>query len=392
MASETSSEVNLGADSVNELLRKAAKLYTEAYTAQREAMETLLPLMIDLLKEFDEEEKKLKSTQSSLSSSFASISFRSKTLRSGAATDARGRSKGKMKDSLHSQKSKSDQLLIIRDQNVEEGSKSLRQRPSAPEEDMVLRGNRSFVEIQSSTFEEPPPPPKLSVKTTSVNKKNPALVKGGSVSYQDSSLSRRTGNLSNRSSRSLSKKQLLSLFSSEKTKFLEALEIVKSKAAPSVRKFLSNGSVCGVFNPDTGDIEWKQNEFGGIFGVWDKKRRRVQWQLKENFAIYGVYNPDTEDVEFQDFYNGGVCGVYNPIQKVVEWRQVRKESIFGVWNPVKECVEWRTCKEGGIIGWFDCTEQRVVWDIEEMSGLCRVTRDYLNGGYKTYCCNFCRQK
>lgn len=345
-----------------DVIRKAKKLRTVALTASREHMEDLLPEMINLLQEFDEEEVKLK-TQTTKVKSFRR--FNSRLFDKAATKLSRS---GKRKKKLNGVGGMSDILLL----------------PTLPE--AQRSGNLGKIGLKQ---------------------KKKSHINFSKLKYADNSISSLNSNAKpkkikrtvssklNNSARSLnlldnkfSPKKHLKILITERKLFKDAIDTIRPKASPIMRRVKERGSICGIYDPLKGDIEWAENNTGGVFGVWHPIQERLIWKLDPTNSVCGVFNPKTKHIEWKTSFNGSVCGVYHPKKEKVVWFLRRGLGIFAVLNPITCKIEVKENPKGGIVGWFDYKTESVHWEVEDGSSICYVVRDYENGGYLTACSNF----
>lgn len=155
-------------------------------------------------------------------------------------------------------------------------------------------------------------------------------------------------------------------------------------------KIRLNGSVSGVYNPLSGQVEWKEMDRGGVCGVFNPRTMEVEWKSRKGFGVHGVYNELSRKVEWRYCRNGGVYGVWNPLAEEVIWKESYREGVCGVWDPVFETVIFKTFRNGCIVGWFDERERKVVWRRKERHGICVVLRSHNSEQpYISVCANFC---
>jgi hypothetical protein len=155
----------------------------------------------------------------------------------------------------------------------------------------------------------------------------------------------------------------------------QLLERVKAESATVESRDFWNGSVCGVYNPDTGQAEWDEEWHGGVYGVWNPISRKVEWMTKWHHGVAGVWNPDLRIIEWKEEWNGGVHGVWNPISRRVEWKTEWHHGVCGVWNPRTQQVEWKTHWNGGVAGYFNHQTGMVEWIEKWHHGVCLLVRD-----------------
>lgn len=345
--------VNSASDSVYngaDLIRRANKLRTAALTASRENMELLLPDMEEILKEFDEEETKLKSQigmTKSLRRFNSKVMFRAKSG-----------------------------LSIFKRRQRPRNNLRLRELPSASHKTFQTQSDsfarlrtldKSSSSMGSGLIEQHTEPQKISRNPSKTFTSTKSLALGD---------------------KDLDPKKRLKFLLCQRRKFEETLKTVRVQASPIVRKVKVKGSVCGVYHPLTGEIEWVETNGGGVFGVWNPVEKKIIWKQDVSSSVAGVFNPDTKKVEWKTVFNGSVCGVYDEIKEKVHWVTSRKIGIYTVFNPVTTEFETKDNSEGSIVGWFNFKEQKVVWDKQNEASLCCVVRDYEHGGYITACCNF----
>eukprot|EP00924_Labyrinthula_sp_SR-Ha-C_P001004 augustus_masked-scaffold_7-processed-gene-10.3-mRNA-1 protein AED:1.00 eAED:1.00 QI:0/-1/0/0/-1/1/1/0/339 len=186
------------------------------------------------------------------------------------------------------------------------------------------------------------------------------------------------------------KTNLKAEFLDTRTELARAYPDLLIKSQRVEKRKLRHGSICGIFNPLTGEVEWKQRSNGGCFGVWNPLKERIEWRQNINRAVCGVWNPDMEQIEWKDRFGGGICGVWHPIKRKIYWNTTTRGGICGVWNPYSEEIEWRTEKDAGVCGYFSPSYGGVEWIVEPDSGVCCVIKNPEGNGYITSCSNLPR--
>jgi hypothetical protein len=140
-------------------------------------------------------------------------------------------------------------------------------------------------------------------------------------------------------------------------------------ANPVETKTSSTSSICGVFNPNTGLVEWKTVWGQGLMGVYNPISKKVEWKTSSSGGVAGAYNPQTKKVEWkEETFGYSIAGVYNPRLKKVEWKSNSwgNSSVAGVYNPLTKKVEWEELHNSGVAGYFDPIKKKVVWESESM--------------------------
>lgn len=126
-------------------------------------------------------------------------------------------------------------------------------------------------------------------------------------------------------------------------------------------KIKHKGSVSGVYNEHTGQVEWREETSSGVCGVYNPFTKEIEWRKRKGYGVHGVYNEVTRKVEWRYYRNGSVYGVWNPVKKDIHWKESYREGVCGVWHPILEEVVFKTFRKGSIVGWFDESEQDIIW-------------------------------
>eukprot|EP00918_Siedleckia_nematoides_P032545 GHVU01070651.1.p1 GENE.GHVU01070651.1~~GHVU01070651.1.p1 ORF type:complete len:325 (-),score=39.07 GHVU01070651.1:546-1520(-) len=129
-----------------------------------------------------------------------------------------------------------------------------------------------------------------------------------------------------------------------------------------------SSAVCGAFDSGNSRTAWKKNAHGGVAAVWNECKFEVETKVAPpQHSVAGVYNPNTREVEFKEEKGAGVSGVYNPDTKR---------------------VDWAINKNGCVVGWWDSSRRCVQWVRRPARGMCAVARNLDLGGYTSSVCYF----
>ena len=82
-----------------------------------------------------------------------------------------------------------------------------------------------------------------------------------------------------------------------------------------------SGDVAPAANPN---IESKTSYKSGVAGVFNPSTGETQWKESYKSGVAGVYNPSSGQVEWKESYKSGVAGVYNESSGQVEWKEFVK--------------------------------------------------------------------
>ena len=70
-------------------------------------------------------------------------------------------------------------------------------------------------------------------------------------------------------------------------------------------------------------------------------------------------DPTVPDGQCHSLWNGSVCGVYNKVTEQIEWKQLWKHGTAGVWNPTTKAIEWKQVMNNGVAGVWNPVSKRV---------------------------------
>ncbi len=151
-------------------------------------------------------------------------------------------------------------------------------------------------------------------------------------------------------------------------------DVVKSDFVSAVEvRTATSGSVQGVFNPNTGVVEWETSA-RQLAGAYDPRLGEVKWVQADNGGIAALYSP-LEGRVVSRSCNGTMQGLFNPVSRKERFESVYTGRRPGAVRPLDGREHWESCTSGYNSGVYDPEREDFRFETSYSGAIAVVSND-----------------